>query len=457
MFHPPKDAAEPNIIPYERPFLYVKQESIFFNEARYVFCEAGTKCGKTHGCIVWLVEEAILNGFKGWNGWWIAPTVSQAKIAFRRIKNATPSGFYRANESEKYIEFPNGAIIWFKSAEVPDNLYGEDVYAAVLDEASRARHDSYLAIRSTLTATRGKLRMIGNVKGNANWFYIMCRAIQRKQATADALGQTINAKYFKLTAYDAVDAGVLDIEEIEDAKKTTTEKDFLELYMADAQDDEEAFIQSSYVQEAMKREVVGYGPLIVGADPSQGKNDPAAFAFRQGFRIHGVEEYKEMDEPAFMGYIIRLIEQGWNGKKVDRINVDATGFGATIVKLLHEKGDNYQQKVKGFHMQQRSLYPQEYGNKRAECWGEMKKAITSQQDLFDLVDDDGLSVELTCIRKKTDSAGRLLLEDKDDLKGRGYDSPNKADATAYTFAEPLSFYTDKKIEYPSGRRKMVMT
>jgi len=108
-------------------------------------------------------------------------------------------------------------------------------------------------------------------------------------------------------------------------------------------------------------------------------------------------------------------------------------------------------------MQQRSLYPQEYGNKRAECWGEMKKAITSQQDLFDLVDDDGLSVELTCIRKKTDSAGRLLLEDKDDLKGRGYDSPNKADATAYTFAEPLSFYTDKKIEYPSGRRKMVMT
>ena len=134
----------PQVIDYERPFLYPKQENIFFNEARYSFCEASTKAGKTHGCIVWIVEKAALEGFPGWNGWWVAPTTAQAKIAMSRIKNSLPRELYRTNESERFIEFPNGARLWFKSAEKPDNLYGEDVYCCVLDEASRARHDSFL-------------------------------------------------------------------------------------------------------------------------------------------------------------------------------------------------------------------------------------------------------------------------------------------------------------------------
>lgn len=440
------------IIEYERPYLYPKQEDIFFNVARYVLCEASTKAGKTHGCIVWLVELTVLHGAPGRKFWWVAPTKTQAKIAWMRIKMASPAGMLKCNESELYIEFPNGARIEFKSAEKPDNLYGEDVYAAVLDEASRARHDSFKALRSTLTATRGPIRMIGNVKGKANWFYLMCRNVQRKQAVSEAAGETPNSKYFRLTAYDAVDAGVLDMEEIDDAKANLSSNDFMELYMAEAADDEDAFLRSVYVEEAAARfdQIQAFGPLIIGADPSQGVNDPAAFAFKRGFKIEEVTEHAHMDEFGFIGHVIRLIEEGYNGIKPARINVDATGFGSMIVKTLHEKGQKYQDIVRGFHMQQRSTYPEEYGNKRAECWGEAKKAITSQKDLFALPDDEGLHIELTCIHKKTDSAGRLLMEDKESLKSRGYDSPNKADAVAYCFAEPVSFYTESKIEYPLG-------
>lgn len=449
----------PRIIEYERPYLYKLQQDIFFNPARYVYCEASTKAGKTHGCIVWIVEEAVLNGQLGYNYWWVAPTLSQAKIAFTRMKNSIPKHFYVANETEKYLQLPNGARIWFKSAEKPDNLYGEDVYAVVLDEASRARHDSFKALRSTLTATRGKMRLIGNVKGKSNWFYLMCRAIQRKQAVIEADGQTANAKYFRLTAYDAVAAGVLEADEIEDAKQNLTPNDFMELYMAEAADDEDAFIQSSYVEEAAKRfdTVEAYGPLVVGADPSQGQSDPAAFAFRQGFKVHEVTEHKSMDEFGFIGECIRLVEEGYKGIKVARINVDATGFGATIVKALHQRGQKYQDIIRGFHMQQRSLYPQEYGNKRAECWGEMKKALTDQQNLTAIPDDESLAIEITCLHKKTDLSGRLLMEDKDDLKGRGYDSPNKGDALAYTYAEPVSFYMDEKINYPAAMISRVIS
>lgn len=447
----------PQVIEYERPFLYPKQEDIFFNEARYSFCEASTKAGKTHGCIVWIVEKAAIEGFPGWNGWWVAPTTAQAKIAMSRIKNSLPRHLYRTNESERFVEFPNGARIWFKSAEKPDNLYGEDVYCCVLDEASRARHDSFLALRSTLTATRGPMRLIGNVKGKSNWFYLMCRNVQRKQSTADEDGATVNARYFKLTAYDAVEGGILELDEVEDAKDKLTEKDFMELYMAEAIDDEDAFLQSSYVEEAIARVCEPFGHLIVGADPSQGKGDAAAFAFKQGFKCHEVKEYADMDEFGFIGEVVRLVDQGYNGITPTRINVDATGFGATIVKALHERGQKFRDIVRGFHMQQRSTYPHEYANKRAECWGEMKKAITSSEDLFDLPDDEGLMIETTCIHKKSDSAGRLLLEDKESLKKRGYDSPNKADALAYCFAEPLTFYTEQKINYPQGLKSRVIS
>lgn len=447
------------VIEYKRPYLYRLQENIFFNEARYVYCEASTKAGKTHGCIVWICEKALLEGFPGWNGWWVAPTTSQARIAMTRIKNAIPKHFYTVNEGEKYIQFINGARIWFKSAEKPDNLYGEDVFAVVLDEASRARHDSFKALRSTVTATRGSMRMIGNVKGKSNWFYLMCRKTQRKQTTAEDDGQIVNAKYFRLTAYDAVEAGVLELAEVEDAKAMLPSNDFGELYLAEAADDEDAFIGSAYVDEAGKRydETEAFGPLVVGGDPSQGQGDPAAFAFRRGFKIMEVTEHPTMDEFGFIGECVRLVEEGYNGIRVARINVDATGFGATIVKALHKKGERYKTVIKGFHMQQRSLYPQEYGNKRAECWGELKKALTDQENLTAIPDDEGLAIEITCLRKKTDVAGRLLMEDKDDLKARGYDSPNKGDAVSYTYAEPVSFYSEEKINYPPAMKSRVIS
>lgn len=444
-------AWHPREIDYERPFLYPLQERAFFHERRYGWIEASTKAGKTHACIVWLVEGAILEGREGWNGWWVAPTKAQAKIAYTRICNATPKEFYRKNEVELYIEFINGARIWFKSAEKPDNLYGEDVHRAVLDEASRARYDSFKALRSTLTATGGPLRLIGNVKGKSNWFYMGCRGVERGRE---------NNEYKRISCWDAVEAGLLTKEEIEDARTQLTPNDFMELYEAKAADDEQAFLPSAFVEAAIERGRLPnedptkprpYGAKIIGADPSQGMHDAAAFCIRQGSVVQRVEEHKGMDEFGFVAHVLRLIEV----EKPAKVFVDATGFGATIVKILNERGVSHI--VSGFHMAERSLYPEEYQNKRAECWGEGRKAVISNKDLYSLPDDDGFLVEMTCMRKVDNTSGRLQLESKDDLKVRGYDSPNMADAWALTYAEPVSFYSSEKIAYPKARINRNMT
>jgi phage FluMu gp28-like protein len=214
--------------------VYEKQRLAIFaptdlngDPARYSTIEASTKTGKTAGCVVWLAEQAML-GKAGQNYWWIAPTFAVAKIAYRRLKRGLPREVYTANDSDLFVTLANGAMIWFKGADKPDSLYGEDVHAAVIDEASRVKEDAWYAVRSTLTATRGPIRLIGNVKGRNNWFYQLARRAESGEA---------GMSYHKLLAYDAVQAGILSAEEVEDAKRTLPDQVFRELYLAEPSDD----------------------------------------------------------------------------------------------------------------------------------------------------------------------------------------------------------------------------
>src|SRR3990167_8326742 len=164
-------------IEYTRPWMYQKQSEAFFTEARYSFIEASTKSGKTVGALAWLWEKALF-GKRNQNRWWVAPVYPQAEIAYRRLKQGLPREIYEMcvwNETSLRVKVPSGGFIWFKSGEKPDTLFGEDVYDAVIDEASRVRQESWHAVRSTITATQGSVRIIGNVKGRKNWFYNLAR------------------------------------------------------------------------------------------------------------------------------------------------------------------------------------------------------------------------------------------------------------------------------------------
>lgn len=218
---------------WQRPRMYDQQAAFVNADARYTVVEASTKTGKTVACLIWILELAIGCKRAGRNYWWIAPTYTVAGIAFTRLKrwlaeSALPKEAWRPLEGDQAIELGNGAKIWFKGADKPDNLFGEDVYGAVIDEATRCKENAWYALRSTLTATGGPVKIIGNVRGRKNWAYNMAR---RAQGGAEGMA------YFKLTAWDAVAGGVLDREEVEDAQRNLPEHVFKELYLAEPSDD----------------------------------------------------------------------------------------------------------------------------------------------------------------------------------------------------------------------------
>jgi len=309
-------------ITYKRPRLTQYQRDIIDAEERYTITEASTKTGKTASHIVWLFEQSLVRK-ENEAVWWVAPVYGQAEIAFHRMKKQiNDRSFFKVNESKLKLTLPTGGIIQFKSAEKPDNLYGDDVYACVFDEASRAKEAAWWALRSTLTATRGKCKMIGNSKGKKNWMY---RLGQK------ARGGEPNYKYFKITAYDAAEAGILSYEEIEQAKRDLPEAVFKELYLAEPQEDGSNPFGAEHIGKNVSP-VSLLEPVLFGVDLAK-KHDWTVIT---GLDING------------QVCCYRRIQKDWT-QTIEEIKmicthhpilIDSTGVGDAIVETLQRSLPN---------------------------------------------------------------------------------------------------------------------
>lgn len=227
-----------------KPKLTSYQIKMLYGSERFTITEASTKVGKTFSHLWWLFEEALKSEKNGANYWWVAPVYPQAEIAFNRLRRTIAQyGAFQVNISKLSISCPNGAIILFKSAEKPDNLFGEDVHAVVFDEFTRARQEAWYAIRSTLTKTNGKCKLIGNAKGKKNWGYLL---------GAKARAGEPNYAYNRVTAYDAANEGIISFEEIEQAKRDLPERVFKELYLAEPQEDAANPFGYDYIEKCIK-------------------------------------------------------------------------------------------------------------------------------------------------------------------------------------------------------------
>jgi len=310
---------KPRKLEWRRPVLYPKQRDVFFNDRRYSICEATTKAGKTVGGMTWLVEKG-LRGKAGQNRWWVAPVVPQAEIAYKRIKRGLPSDLIRCWATDRIIELPNKSLLHFKGGEKPDNLYGEDVFDAVIDEVTRLREEAFVAVRSTLTATRGQLRLIGNVKGRQNFAYRLAR-----KAEAGEPGWY----YDKITWKDAVAAGILDPAEIEDARRTLKPEVFKELYEAEPSDDG----GNPFGLGAIAR-VIGplsdLAPVVWGIDLAKSFDWCVAIALDRNGHVCRFERWQG-PWPETKQRILRLVGNC-------KAYLDSTGVGDPIVDDLQRQG-----------------------------------------------------------------------------------------------------------------------
>ena len=83
--------------------------------------------------------------------------------------------------------------------------------------------------------------------------------------------------------------------------------------------------------------------------------------------------------------------------------------------------------------------PVEFANSTGLMWGRIRKLIKDKA--LSIWNDDKLISQLSNRKYQVDSAGKIVLERKEDMKKRGVSSPDIADALALALYEPINYYT----------------
>lgn len=186
------------------------------------------------------------------------------------------------------------------------------------------------------------------------------------------------------------------------------------------------FISRELVEGAMERELFrdDHAALIMGVDPARFGNDATVIRFRQGRdgRSFPAVRLKGKDNMAVANECAQLIQK----YNPDAVCIDA-GNGTGIIDRLRELGYKIHEVWFGS-----SSDEEEWANKRTQLWARMREWLKGgciPKDDSDLMND------LVGPEYKFQGASdRLMLEAKEEMKRRGFSSPDDGDALACTFA-----------------------
>lgn len=371
----------------------------------------------TFSHIWWIFERAHEPWNKeGYNHWWVAPVYSQTKIAFKRLRVKLGStGIYKINESNLTITCPNGAVIHFKSADKPDNLFGEDVYSIVFDEAPRAKVEAFYALRSTITATKGKMKLIGNFGGISNWMHQLKEKSKNDKEYA----------YFKITAWDAVNEGILDELEILQAQRDLPAKVFKQLYLAEEQESDDMLCTYEAINDLWTNKAGKNKNRYITSDIAHLGSDKFVIYVWEGFDILDYFETAKI-EPS---EVERKIKEYADKYRVGRSNIayDADGLGGYLKSYLRGA---YAFNNGGKVIKQKGVTPN-YKNLKSQCGYEFAKRINNREVSIstDKIDKSELIKELECLQSYAlDKDGKIQLLPKEKIKEMIGHSPDKLDA-----------------------------
>ena len=200
---------------------------------------------------------------------------------------------------------------------------------------------------------------------------------------------------------------------------------------------QDPYIPADLVMTARKAKTEIYGEKKLGVDPARFGDDRTSICFRQGRRVHWIRSYTKKSTMEVAGLVVQAIKE----TGADQVAIDVGGLGAGVYDRVQEivsspEWDGPACQVVQVNSSESPLDAKKYTNKRAEMWGEVKEWMTAQP--AQVPDSDELQADLTQIRYSYDSNNALRMEKKEDMKKRGFRSPDMADALGLTFARPVT-------------------
>ncbi len=189
-------------------------------DIKYCIVSIGRQFGKT----LFAENQAVKWGLENnnWKVGWISPTYKQAKKVFKEIAKALADCIYviGVNRGDLVIEFNNGSVIQFYSAEAYDSIRGETFDALICDEFAFFKPEAWNEVLKATVLVRGKKVLILSTPKGKNQFYNLFNLAEH------------NSNYisFRGSSYDNP---FIDPEEIREAERNLPDHVFKQEYLAE--------------------------------------------------------------------------------------------------------------------------------------------------------------------------------------------------------------------------------
>jgi len=185
------------------------------------------------------------------------------------------------------------------------------------------------------------------------------------------------------------------------------------------------------IEDAVTRDVEAgpTTPVVWGLDVARFGGDRSALAKRQGnVLIEPIKTWQNKDLMELAGIVLSEYDAVPYSQRPQAIYIDAIGLGAGLADRLRE----LDMPAVAVSVSETASLKDRFNRLRDELfWG--AREWFEARDCH-IPDDGTLMAELSGIRYKYLSTGKLKVESKDEMKRRGQRSPDVADAFVLTFA-----------------------
>ena len=195
--------------------------------------------------------------------------------------------------------------------------------------------------------------------------------------------------------------------------------------------DDDTIIPFHLVESAQHRDIEESPETnqIWALDVARMGSDKTALCKRTGSVVTDIKSWGGLDLMQTVGRVkaefdaLEVLEQ-------DQLElmVDSVGMGAGVSDRLQELG----LPVRAVNVSESPSMKETYLNLRAELWFRMKAWLENRT--CKIPQNDKLLSELTSLKYTFTSSGKIKAESKQELKKRGFNSPDLADSLALTFA-----------------------
>lgn len=150
--------------------LSARQREMIESAAVTQWVGAGTKTGKTIAGRAWIMQGIVQGEPCAWIGPWSSKTYEAYLGIKEMLRSLIERKMVKCNDSTMRITAINGGLMEPFTGDNPGAIFGSGFKRCVIDEASRQTERSWHAAFTTVSAAKGKMKLLFNLDyGAANW------------------------------------------------------------------------------------------------------------------------------------------------------------------------------------------------------------------------------------------------------------------------------------------------